>query len=198
MMPLERCNVDDRFGPCGASVYYISDDSSISWSLGCLGLPTTLKIDESLIRPFPVTVPLETRNCHHCMCFPTFNLRFIICLWNSSFSLHSHLNTNIMGLPWELITAFAATGTLSLAWAQNSWVRLQLLGHFTEFWFASLAVWGIWAVWIYPLFVSPLRHLPGPSGNHWFMGQAQKIMAEPSGVPMREWFVGVFLVSNSR
>ena len=94
-----------------------------------------------------------------------------------------------MVLPWENITGSAFISTLALAWAQDNWSRLLLLGHFTGLWIASLAAWGVWAVWIYPLFVSPLRHLPGPSGNHWFMGQAKKIMAEPSGVPMREWFV---------
>ncbi|KAJ4272064.1 hypothetical protein NW762_000774 [Fusarium torreyae] len=92
-----------------------------------------------------------------------------------------------MGLPWENITGSAVISTLALAWAQDNWSRLLLLGHFTELWIGSLAAWGVWAIWIYPLFVSPLRHLPGPSGNHWFMGQAKKIMAEPSGVPMREW-----------
>ncbi|SPJ77997.1 related to Fum15 protein (cytochrome P450 family protein) [Fusarium torulosum] len=92
-----------------------------------------------------------------------------------------------MGLPWETITATAAISTLSIAWAQDNWSRGQLLGHFSLLWFASLSIWGLWAGWIYPLLVSPLRHLPGPSGNHWLMGQSKKIMAEPSGVPMREW-----------
>jgi hypothetical protein len=98
-----------------------------------------------------------------------------------------------MGLPWEIITTTAAISTLSIAWAQDNWSRGQLLGHFSLFWFASLSIWGVWAGWIYPLLVSPLRHLPGPSGNHWLMGQSKKIMAEPSGVPMREWYVNMSL-----
>ncbi|KAH7005509.1 hypothetical protein EDB82DRAFT_442080, partial [Fusarium venenatum] len=92
-----------------------------------------------------------------------------------------------MGLPWEIITATSAISTLTLAWAHDDWSKSQLLGRFPVLWIAGFAVWVVWAVWIYPLLVSPLRHLPGPSGNHWLMGQSKKIMAEPSGVPMRQW-----------
>lgn len=98
-----------------------------------------------------------------------------------------------MGLPWEIITATSAISTLTLAWTHDDWSKSQLLGRFPVFWIAGLAVWIVWAVWVYPLLVSPLRHLPGPSGNHWLMGQSKKIMAEPSGVPMRQWLVYVHL-----
>ncbi|KAI8684130.1 hypothetical protein NCS57_00078500 [Fusarium keratoplasticum] len=92
-----------------------------------------------------------------------------------------------MGLPWENITGGAATVTLALTWVQNDWSRLLLLKHFTGLWTVGFVFWVVWAIWIYPLLVSPLRHLPEPSNNHWLLGQAKRIFAEPSGVPMREW-----------
>lgn len=102
-----------------------------------------------------------------------------------------------MGLPWENITGGAATVTLALAWVQDDWSRLLLLKHFTKLWAVGFVLWVVWAIWIYPLFVSPLRHLPEPSNNHWFLGQAKRIFAEPSGLPMREWFVNCLLWCNS-
>lgn len=101
-----------------------------------------------------------------------------------------------MGLPWENITGGAATVTLALTWVQNDWSRLLLLKHFTGLWTVGFVFWVVWAIWIYPLLVSPLRHLPEPSNNHWLLGQAKRIFAEPSGVPMREWFVNCLLWCN--
>jgi cytochrome P450 len=48
-------------------------------------------------------------------------------------------------------------------------------------------VYGIYAVIIYPHFVSPLRDLPEPKDNDYFIGQWRKILKEPSGIPMRQW-----------
>ncbi len=48
-------------------------------------------------------------------------------------------------------------------------------------------VYGIYAVIIYPRFLSPLRHLPEPSGNSFFNGQWAVLIKEPSGLPMRRW-----------
>lgn len=48
----------------------------------------------------------------------------------------------------------------------------------------TLAYWLL----IYPFFVSPLRHLPGPKDNTWFMGQTLKFL-EVAWIPQlfREW-----------
>ncbi|KAF4977395.1 hypothetical protein FZEAL_6072 [Fusarium zealandicum] len=92
-----------------------------------------------------------------------------------------------MGLPWENITGGAVTGTLALAWSQGDWSSSLLLGRFAKLWLVGIALWSVWAVWIYPILASPLRHLPEPSDNHWIWGQGKKIFRHPSGVPMREW-----------
>lgn len=92
-----------------------------------------------------------------------------------------------MAFPWENITGGAFASTLLLAWAQDRWTRWSLLGYFPMLWMAGLMIWVTWSLWVYPIFVSPLRHLPEPTGNHWLFGQGKRIFAEPSGIPMREW-----------
>lgn len=53
--------------------------------------------------------------------------------------------------------------------------------------FIEYISWAVWRIIIYPKFVSPLRHLPAPSGGSFWNGHASIIMAQPSGHPMREW-----------
>ena len=58
----------------------------------------------------------------------------------------------------------------------------------TAIFFAQWLVYGIYAVLIYPKYLSPLRHLPMVTeGNHPVMGQWYAITGEPSGAPMRRW-----------
>lgn len=44
-----------------------------------------------------------------------------------------------------------------------------------------------WLGLIYPKFFSPLRHLPTPSDNDFFLGQTKSIFREAGGRPMRRW-----------
>jgi hypothetical protein len=62
-----------------------------------------------------------------------------------------------------------------------------LLGSFLTAWAIQIFCYVVWIVVLYPKFFSPLRHLPQPSGNSFFMGQFGRILAEPSGAPMLEW-----------
>ncbi|KAF7555624.1 hypothetical protein G7046_g6516 [Stylonectria norvegica] len=92
-----------------------------------------------------------------------------------------------MSFPWENITAGAVMSTLTLNWAQGEWTKSFLLVRFVGLWLVGFVLWVFWAIWVYPLLVSPLRHLPQPKDNHWLYGQGRRIVAEPSGIPMREW-----------
>ncbi|KAM5356025.1 hypothetical protein ACJ41O_002671 [Fusarium nematophilum] len=92
-----------------------------------------------------------------------------------------------MGLPWESISGWAAAGTVAHAQLRCNWSKLFLLGRFASYWTTVFVLWVFWRVWIYPFLVSPLRHLPEPPKSHWLLGQTKKILAEPSGLPMREW-----------
>lgn len=42
-------------------------------------------------------------------------------------------------------------------------------------------------LYIYPLFLSPLKHVPGPPLGHPLWGQYQKVLKSEAGVPQREW-----------
>ncbi|KAF1850192.1 cytochrome P450 [Cucurbitaria berberidis CBS 394.84] len=44
-----------------------------------------------------------------------------------------------------------------------------------------------WSVILYPLFLSPLRHLPQPPDAHVLLGHFRRIFKDPSGEPQRDW-----------
>ena len=46
----------------------------------------------------------------------------------------------------------------------------------------------LYQVYVYPIYVSPLRHLPGPPRGHWLWGQSANILRAEVGVLQREWF----------
>lgn len=52
-------------------------------------------------------------------------------------------------------------------------------------------VYQTWLIIIYPRFFSPLRHLPTPPDNGFFLGQTRRILRESSGMPMRDWVENV-------
>ncbi|AEO54175.1 hypothetical protein MYCTH_2296433 [Thermothelomyces thermophilus ATCC 42464] len=67
------------------------------------------------------------------------------------------------------------------------WPSPGFLTAFTVLWGIQGLAWALWSVILYPKLFSPLRGLPEPSGNSWFMGQFPKILAMPTGNPMIEW-----------
>lgn len=92
-----------------------------------------------------------------------------------------------MPIPWETITTGALGGSLLVNWPQDEWSRASLVLSFAGLWAAGLLVWGVWTSLLYPFYRSPLRHLPQPGGDHWLLGQGKRIMAEATGLPMRQW-----------
>lgn len=48
-------------------------------------------------------------------------------------------------------------------------------------------VYELYDVIVYPKFLSPLRHLPQPSGANFILGHFPKIRKDPSGTPQQEW-----------
>ncbi|KAL2158561.1 hypothetical protein VTH06DRAFT_4328 [Thermothelomyces fergusii] len=67
------------------------------------------------------------------------------------------------------------------------WPSPGFLTAFTVIWGIQGLAWALWSVILYPKLFSPLRGLPEPSGNSWFMGQFPKILAMSTGSPMIEW-----------
>jgi hypothetical protein len=93
---------------------------------------------------------------------------------------------------WKAITAISAGASYILVQHQPHLLpfsRPSYLGTFSQLWVLQLLVFGIWRVFIWPYFVSPLRHIPGPKGGSWWNGQFPVILAKPTGIPMIEWYV---------
>ncbi|RMZ91535.1 hypothetical protein DV736_g1257, partial [Chaetothyriales sp. CBS 134916] len=53
--------------------------------------------------------------------------------------------------------------------------------------FAQWLIYSIYAWFIYPFYISPLRHLPTVRGGNFLFGQFFVMIREPSGIPMRRW-----------
>ncbi|KAK3705727.1 hypothetical protein LTR37_013170 [Vermiconidia calcicola] len=53
--------------------------------------------------------------------------------------------------------------------------------------FTAFTAHQAWSIIIYPRFFSPIRNLPTPPGNHFFLGQTQRVFRAPSGEPARDW-----------
>ncbi|KAI9672958.1 MAG: hypothetical protein M1817_003122 [Caeruleum heppii] len=51
----------------------------------------------------------------------------------------------------------------------------------------QVLAWAVWLNQLRPRFFSPLRHLPQPTGNKFFMGQWHRMIGEPNGAPLQEW-----------
>lgn len=52
-----------------------------------------------------------------------------------------------------------------------------------------------WKVILYPKVFSPLRGLPEPTGGSLLMGHFKEIREKPTGIPMREWYAYVPLLT---
>ena len=57
----------------------------------------------------------------------------------------------------------------------------------TLLFFAQFTAYVLWSVALYPRFFSPLRHVPTAPGGNLFIGQARRILSEPSGNPSQDW-----------
>ncbi|KAK2069551.1 hypothetical protein P8C59_004119 [Phyllachora maydis] len=91
----------------------------------------------------------------------------------------------------KIIVASSAAAAYVLGSRQTtgSWptVILAFVLNFLSLWSLQFAAWVLWRVILYPKVFSPLRGLPGPTGNALFMGQYSRIRAQPTGVPMADW-----------
>ncbi|KAF2837523.1 cytochrome P450 [Patellaria atrata CBS 101060] len=93
-----------------------------------------------------------------------------------------------MGIPHPLFL-FIAAATSNLIPRLTS-VKLSLWSYFwvaAGFYSIQVVVFGFYHVILWPKFLSPLRHIPGPKDGNFFMGQFTTIIREPSGEPLRRW-----------
>jgi hypothetical protein len=94
-----------------------------------------------------------------------------------------------MDFPWRAVTLTSAFATYLVTARWSSWTFSGLLGTYAAVWLLQGFLVSVWAVIIYPNFLSPLRVFPSPEGGSLFMGQLKKIREMPTGHPQREWYV---------
>ncbi len=93
-------------------------------------------------------------------------------------------------LPYRLISIISLGSAYALSSGRIPQLpEVRFLPGFAAIWAIQALAWAIWIVLLYPKLFSPLRGLPEPNGNSWFMGQFRTIMSQPTGAPMREWYV---------
>ncbi|KAJ2979469.1 hypothetical protein NUW58_g7191 [Xylaria curta] len=89
--------------------------------------------------------------------------------------------------PWRgLLVSSLATSYVLVSY-QSHWWKLNFIGSFIFAWILQSLAYAAWIVVLWPNFFSPLRSLPEPAGASWWNGHFKRILAEPSGVPMRDW-----------
>ncbi|KAH8157886.1 hypothetical protein CIB48_g10361 [Xylaria polymorpha] len=89
--------------------------------------------------------------------------------------------------PWRGFLASSVVTSYILVSYQSHWWKLHFVSSFICAWTIQTLAWAAWVVILWPKFFSPLRDLPEPSGGSWWNGHFKRILAEPSGIPMREW-----------
>ncbi|XP_044724797.1 cytochrome p450 domain-containing protein [Hirsutella rhossiliensis] len=92
-----------------------------------------------------------------------------------------------MGPPLRQMTAGAVAGGVLLMSLYKECYRGHLAELLVALGLAQFVVWGVWSTFVYPHFVSPLRHLPQPEGAHWLLGHGRQIIGKLLGGPVRQW-----------
>lgn len=94
-----------------------------------------------------------------------------------------------MGIKIQLLGVAFALSFLAQRYSPTSIVGFvfEALGLF----FVELLLYLAWTILIYPQYFSPLRAIPEAPNGRFFTGHTRKIMADPSGQPMREWIESV-------
>ncbi|KAL7789456.1 cytochrome P450 [Trichoderma ceciliae] len=93
---------------------------------------------------------------------------------------------------FKLRTAVAVVGGAGWTYAtQDAWSRAPFIQAAAALWLAQLLLYSIWELSLYPVFFSPLRHLPTARNSHWLLGHGKEILAAKPGAPMREWTLSI-------
>lgn len=70
-----------------------------------------------------------------------------------------------MGVPIKPVTAIAAAATYLLVTYKSHYLlssKPTFAGTFVLLWALQITTWALYKVILYPRYISPLRHLPGP------------------------------------
>lgn len=89
----------------------------------------------------------------------------------------------------KLMLATAVLGGAGWTYlGQDAWSRASFVQAAAVLLLAQVfVVYGIWSLFVYPFWFSPLRHLPTAPGGHWLLGHGKKILIAKPAVLFREW-----------
>lgn len=90
-------------------------------------------------------------------------------------------------IPFKAMAVVAVVAAYVGSTRQQPWSLLRFVGILAGTWLLEGLLMLVYAVILWPSFLSPLRNLPQPERKSWFMGQFARIAADPSGIPMRDW-----------
>ncbi|KAK4101735.1 cytochrome P450 [Parathielavia hyrcaniae] len=90
--------------------------------------------------------------------------------------------------PFRLASVVSIGGAYLLSSGRiPQWPQPGFLAAFAALLGLQFFAWAVYVVILWPKLLSPLRSLPEPTGNSWFMGQFNAIRRHPTGTPMLEW-----------
>lgn len=92
-----------------------------------------------------------------------------------------------MGFPAAIVTLFSLAGAALARHAIQDASHLLFTSVSVSIWVNSFVAYILYSIFIYPHYVSPLRHLPTVPGGHWLYGHGRQIDSEHPGMPMRKW-----------
>ncbi|KAF2144834.1 uncharacterized protein K452DRAFT_266984 [Aplosporella prunicola CBS 121167] len=65
------------------------------------------------------------------------------------------------------------------------------IATFAQIWAAQVTIWVLWKVFLKPKYLSPLKHLPGPSGGSFWNGQFRMVYGLGTGEAEAKWMESV-------
>ncbi|KAL6709911.1 hypothetical protein ACN47E_000696 [Coniothyrium glycines] len=90
-----------------------------------------------------------------------------------------------------LLLTSAALTIFTSRYAPQVRLSRSSIGNFFALFFIQLFAKWFWEIVVYPLFLSPLRHLPQAPDAHVLLGNFGRIFKDPSGEPQRDWIDNV-------
>ncbi|ORY03741.1 cytochrome P450 [Clohesyomyces aquaticus] len=93
-----------------------------------------------------------------------------------------------MDVPKKVVLLAAAIVSFStIRYAPQLAISVSLFWNTIWIFLSLISAQLIWTVIVYPLCLSPLRHLPSPPGSNFALGHFVRIFKDPTGEPQRDW-----------
>jgi hypothetical protein len=83
--------------------------------------------------------------------------------------------------------------------SETRWDVMSTVSHFAVSFLSQVTGWLLWSVFIYPHFISPLRHLSQPGKSHWLLGHRAWMHPTDIGIDAKKWsvFIEITKITNT-